>query len=245
MKILLSLLLISLTMHTSCKKQDLPGPPAKTYSADVAVAWMNLHMRLSRTTPGNNSVVSGRSFGYAGLTLYESIAPGIRGGQSVLLQLNASINNTNLPQLKKISYYWPASANAAMAYITKALFGNTSAANVATIDSLEAAFKNQFQSKASAEELQVSADFGKQVATVIFDWSKTDGGHEGYLNVTSASYVPPAGPGLWVPTPPAFSQPIHPYWGSNRSFVSNNAVTVNLLRQYPIPLIRVPHFIKW
>jgi hypothetical protein len=31
-----------------------------------------------------------------------------------------------------------------------------------------------------------------------------DGGHEGYLRNFPPGYVPPVGPGLWVPAPPGF-----------------------------------------
>jgi hypothetical protein len=203
---------------SSCQKDHHQGPSASKYPADVAIEWMRLQMRLTRVTPGFNSVVASRSFGYSGITLYESIVPGIHQHQSVALQLSGI---TSLPPSKKATYYWPASANAAMASITRALFGNASAGSLASIDSLEAAFTAKFQSKATAQTLQSSVEFGRLVATAIFEWSKTDGGHEGYAHVTSPDYIPPATPGSWVPTPPAFSQPIHPFWGNNRPFVRN------------------------
>jgi PAP2 superfamily len=53
----------------------------------------------------------------------------------------------------------------------------------------------------------------------VFAWSMTDGGHEGYLHNFPADYVPPSGPGLWVPTPPAFQPALQPTWGENRCFV--------------------------
>jgi len=206
--------------NAGCRKPDTHIPSAKKYSPDVAIAWMNLHMRLTRTTPGFNSVVTARSFGYAGLALYESIVPGIRDGRSIVSQMNdAGSLDYQLAKKNNVSYYWPASANAAMALITKSLFGNTSTANIATIDSLEMAFHTQFQTQAKPNELEVSEAFGKLVADAIFQWSKTDGGHEAYAHVTSPEYVPPSGPGLWIPTPPLFGAPVHPYWGSNRSFV--------------------------
>ena len=206
--------------NAGCKKPDTHIPSAKKYSPDVAIAWMNLHMRLTRTTPGFNSVVTGRSFGYAGLALYESIVPGIRDGRSIVSQMSdAGSLGYQLAKKDNVSYYWPASANAAMALITKSLFGNTSPANIATIDSLEMAFHTQFQTQARPNELELSEAFGRLVADAIFQWSKTDGGHEAYAHVTSPEYVPPSGPGLWIPTPPLFGAPVHPYWGSNRSFV--------------------------
>lgn len=207
-------------IFSGCKKHDFPGPPAKKYSADVATAWMKLQIRLTTSTTGFNSVVSNRSFGYAGLTLYESIVPGIIGANSLLPQFGV---NAIAPAKEKALYFWPASANAAMALITKDLFANTSAANMFSIDSLEAAFTAQFQSQAISEQLQNSVGFGQSIATLIFDWSKTDGGHEAYLHITDSTYKPPTGPGLWIPTPPLFGPPVFPHWGSNRSFIPNIA----------------------
>lgn len=207
-------------IFNACKKHDFPEPPKK-YAADVAVAWMKMQIRLTTTTPGFNSVVTNRSNGYAGLTLYESIVPGVAECNSLLPQFGIK---PVLPAKNRAQYFWPASANAAMALITKDLFANTSAANMASIDSLEAVFTTQFQFQATSEQLQNSVDFGKLVATAIFDWSKTDGGHEAYLHITDPTYIPPVGPGLWIPTPPLFGPPIFPHWGNNRSFIPNIAV---------------------
>jgi len=53
------------------------------------------------------------------------------------------------------------------------------------------------------------------VAAAVFEWAKTDGGHEAYLR-NFPPYDPPAGPGLWVSTPPGFQPALQPFWGSNR-----------------------------
>jgi hypothetical protein len=57
------------------------------------------------------------------------------------------------------------------------------------------------------------------VARAVFGWSRGDGGHEGYLRNFPPDYVPPSGPGLWVPTPPAFQPALQPRWGDNRPLV--------------------------
>jgi hypothetical protein len=216
MKVSVFLLIVS--FMGGCYKIDWPGKkhPAELYPPDVAVAWMNMQLRLTKVTPGFNSIVANRSFAYVGLSLYESIAPGIPGYQSIASQLSGSLT---LPNKEYGEYYWPASANAALAFISKNLFANTTASMFSAIDSLEADFNNQFQGKASAEELQRSIAFGRQIASAIFEWSKKDGAHEPYNNIISATYVPPVGPGLWMPTPPAFSKPFHNNWGANRSFI--------------------------
>jgi hypothetical protein len=206
---------------SSCKKHDTPGPVGN-YPADVANAWMQMQIRLTRSTAGYNSVVSDRSFGYAGITMYEALAAGIPGAHSLLPQIGgAAVAINNGPG----QYYWPASVNAAMASITKSFFETTSAANMASIDSLEAAFTAKFQTQADAAKIQNAVDYGRQVATYIFNWSATDGAHQAYSHITDPTYTAPTGDGLWVPTFPAFGQPVHPRWGNNRSFIANIAAT--------------------
>jgi len=205
----------------ACVKEQQPQQQNQ-YDAQVATSWMNLYLRLTKVTPGFNSVVAARAYAYAGLTLYESVAQGNKNLQTIMPQLNDAPLIPAVQNEKK--YYWPSSANAAMASITKKLFGNASAASITAIDSLENDWNNRFQNKATPDEIQLATEFGKQVATIIFDWSKTDGGHEAYNNTTSAMYVPPTGAGMWVPTAPAFGKPLHPYWGNNRSFIKNIAI---------------------
>ena len=222
LKLILSFAIL-IFLFSNCRKNDVPGP-YKKYPADVANAWMQLQIKLTRTTAGYNSVVSDRSFGYAGITLYESLVPGVPGGMSLLAQIGGSPVAINKASR---DYYWPASANAAMAFLTRQFFETTSAANMSTIDSLEAAYKAKFQNEAPADKIKNAEDYGVQVANSIFEWSKTDGGHQAYAHIVDPTYTPPGDgtghDGKWVPTPPAFALPVHPHWGDNRSFVANSA----------------------
>lgn len=45
----------------------------KTFSDDVVLKWMNLHLRIQQTT----SPESARRMGYIGVALYESVVPGM------------------------------------------------------------------------------------------------------------------------------------------------------------------------
>jgi len=213
-----SVLIIAIS---SCKKNDTPGLIGK-YPADVANVWMQMQIRLTKSTTGYNSVVSDRSFGYAGITLYEALVPGIPGYQSLLSQIGSSSIATNK---NRDQYYWPASVNAAMASLTKSFFETTSPANMASIDSLEAAYTAKFQTEADAATIQNATDYGHKVATAVFEWSKTDGGHQAYSHLVDPTYSIPPGDGLWKPTFPAFGPPILPHWGDNRSFIADIAAT--------------------
>src|SRR5688572_20326824 len=179
---------------TGCDEPSLgprgEGQHVKKYPADVAIQWINLQQKLIKTTPGFDPLVAGRSFAYSGLTLYESVLKGIPFCKSVISPLVST--DINMVQHRQV-IHWPASANAAMAFILKNLFANTSTANKATIDSLESAFTLKFQNETNLKILSESADYGRKIATHIFEWSKTDGGHEAYLKATSDTYVPPTG----------------------------------------------------
>ena len=234
LKFLLPVAVIIITFY-SCKKHDTPGPVGR-YPADVANAWMQMQIRLTKSTTGYNSVVSDRSFAYAGITLYESLVPGIPGYRSLLPQIGGSAVLTNK---SNDQYYWPASVNAAMAMLTKSFFETTSPANMASIDSLETAYASTFQTQSDAVKIQNAVDYGHQVATAIFNWSKTDGGHQAYRHIVDSSYMPPVGDGLWVPTFPAFGPPVHPHWGNNRSFIAN--VAASTLPGAPTPYSTSPH----
>ncbi|MBD2705836.1 vanadium-dependent haloperoxidase [Spirosoma sp. BT702] len=210
--------LVFLLLVGSCQDHR-PINPA-VLSADVAHAWMQMQIRLTLSTTGYNSIVSNRSFGYAGITMYEAVLPGIEGNTSLLAQIGG---NALTPSQAADQYYWPESLNAAMASLTRQFFESTSAANLKSIDSLETIYKAHFQAATPPDKLTNAETYGRQVANAIFEWSKTDGGHQAYKNVTDPTYTPPVGPGLWVPTPTA--APILPRWDNNRTFIANSAVS--------------------
>ena len=203
--------------------------PVKKYSGDLAVKWMRLQMSISRATPGFNST---RAFGYSGLSLYESLVEGMPGYKSVA----SSMIGVNVPPHKSSLIFFPASANAAMAFIIKSLIPMASPASMAKIDSLEAAFNSEFSTQAPADVLSKSAEYGRKVASVIFEWSKTDGAAEAAAK--NASYPVPVGFGLWKPTPPGLvSPPVNVYANEVRTYVKNS--TTLTLPPAPIPYSEV------
>jgi Periplasmic copper-binding protein (NosD) len=191
-------------------------PCIDPYPSDVAVDWIQLFQKLTSTTPGTNVV---RIYGYIGVGMYEALLPSLTNYKSLAQQIG--LPGLPTPQ-SGATYHGAASVNAAMAQTLRNFFPTTSAANKATIDSLETAWNTKLLSETNASGLQRSTDFGKQVASVVFEWSKIDG----TLDVRPA-YVPPVGPGLWVPTPPAFvANPVNPYLGLNRTFIAGLASSI-------------------
>ena len=220
-----ALLLAGALLLNGCSRDadpDQPAPAAPataTYSADVATKWADLELRLIKTGTGFTPPVASRALGYTGVALYEAVVPGMATYQSLAGQLTG-LGTLPRPEAGQ-GYNWAVAANAAEALIIKRLFGNAAAAQRATIDSLETALNQPYR---TATEFARSVSYGQQVAQAVFDWSRTDGGHEGYLTNQPASYMPPVGVGLWVPTTAgAAGRAVQPYWGQNRQFVPANA----------------------
>jgi hypothetical protein len=188
-----------------------PLPPATEFDAEVATAWGEQTLRVIAATPGYSPPVASRALAYSGLVLYEALVPGIPGARSL-----AGV----LPGLGKVpadgknaSYHWPSVANSALAAILRRLFPTAPSASLAAVDALERHFADR--SGVPHGIYKRSADRGREVAAHVFEWSRGDGGHEGYAR-NFPPYTPPVGPGLWVPTPPAFQSALQPTWGSNR-----------------------------
>jgi len=184
----------------------------KTFSADVVIKWLNMQLDMLRVplAAGTGSQAADRAQAYCGIALYESVLPGMPNYRSLSGQL------TDFPKMpaaeKGKAYHWAASANAALAEINRKLFPTTSDANKTSITNLENTLQAIFAGEVNAATLQRSIDFGKTVATKVFAWAATDGS----ANV-NPPYVPPVGPGLWVPS--AATPPINPYASQRRLLV--------------------------
>ncbi len=232
------LLLTAILFLESCRQQPqddaiTPGNEVNTaasFDNTVALTWSDVTLRLVRNSPGFTPPVAARAIGYAGLTMYESVVAGIPTKRSLVGQLQGL---TALPLTEtKQTYNWALTANAAQAVVLKALFANTTDAYKAKIDSVETVLLNKYK-VADASVNDRSIAYGKSIGQAIFDWSKTDGGHEGYNRNFPADYKVPVGPGLWEPTENGRKIPMQPYWGKNRTMLaSNTAMTVPAIIPY-------------
>jgi len=186
------------------------------YSSNVLDTWITLQLKLMRNATGIANHAFSRHFAYAGVAAYESMKPGMNGANA---QWSERWNGlTGLPVAEQArNYYSPASVNAAMAAINRSMFPNASIDDKAAIDALEVAWNNEFLATQSASIMSKSIDFGKAVASAVYNWAETDG----YKNANDA-YTIPVGPGKWKPTPPAFANPATPYWGNNRTIIAGS-----------------------
>jgi hypothetical protein len=215
-RIMYVILLVVLTGFAGCRKE--PGfnhtLPPTLYSSDVLDKWMTLQIRLMANATGILNGALTRPFVYAGISAYESLDPGVA---SLRHKLNGLSGLPETEIFKK--YNWNASVNASQAEYNRMFFTSaySKPADIAAIDSLEAAINLDF-TNLDAGVLNRSVAFGKAIADAIFTWGETDD----YNANNALPYTPPVGPGLWVPTPPAFAKPQGPFWGNDRPIIAGS-----------------------
>ena len=223
-----SFLLLSIISFNACRKDTatpttILGKKSSEFDANVVNAWYGQTLILVKTTSGYTPPVAARNFGYLGVALYEAVLPGSPNNASMVGQLNGLISTPKVELGKE--YYMPACANAALAKMNTYLFPLPEAkqAKFDSIATIKNYYDGKFKSEGVAQDvLDRSNAYGEAVANAIYEWSKADViGHEAFRRNFPASYTPPTGEGLWVPTG-AQMIPLQPFWGSVRSFIPNS-----------------------
>lgn len=207
--------LFLIVLFSSCGNNS---PRLAVPANEVASLWAEMTLYITKNTPANSPTFASRAFAYTSVTMYESVVHGSPKNHSLAGQLN-ELDKLPLPEKGK-QYNWVLAMNAGQAEILRSIYIQTSQENKLKIDSLEKLVFNSFKGTKEVDERSVA--FGKTIAAAIFDWSKTDGGHRGYLANFDNGVVYPTGKGSWKP--PFFAQtisrlPLHPHWGNNRTFL--------------------------
>jgi len=205
----IAFLLIVLSTWTGAEQ---PPKAADDFPSEVASAWFDQLYDVIKTEAISPPVAS-RIYGVTAVALYEAIVPGSRENQSLVGQLNGL---SSVPQSPPNRKHWPTVANAALATVVRGLFPTASQSSLHAINALEHAFAATFQSSVPTPIYDRSVMLGQAVAEAVLAWAATDG----FATLDNCSYTPPVGPGLWVPTPPAFApHPLQPCWGQLHPFV--------------------------
>jgi PAP2 superfamily len=221
-------------LFASCKPDPVVPEVVKIYNSETAVKWADMTLYVIKSTVKNSPTYASRSMAYVGLAMFETVVNGSTMHQSMGGQL------ADMPTMPKPTagqtYNWAIAMNAGQAFMIKKMYEHASTTVIAKVDSLAAEVLKTASTGEKQDVIDRSIQYGESVATAIFDWSKTDGGYQGYLYNFPTDYVIPTTPGSW--TIPVRGQstsriPLHPYWGRNRNFVKVNSLL-------PLPQI-IPH----
>ncbi len=220
------------TIFYSCIREtekEPVKPPTPIIPNLEALKWGEMTLKIMYKQVANTPTYGSRSLAYMGLTMYETVVNGNTKYKSMAGQL------TDLPTLPKPDVgkeiNWALALNAGQAFMLKNLYNYAEKSKLDRIDSLETSIRESYATKVSQTITDQSVKYGKEVAEAIWNWSKSDGGFEGYKKNFDANYKVPKGPGYWVP--PVRGQvvseyPLHSFWGKNRTFSPTNG-------QLPVP----------
>jgi hypothetical protein len=220
----LAVLLLSLFASGLVSCNSDASAPASAYSSNVATRWFDLAHRLTRSE-GLTPPVASRAFGYEGVALYEAVVPGMPSYQSLAAKVNGQLQ---IPDVEDgVDYHWPAVANAALATVMPAFYKREN--SYLAISRLFDQVRTETKGKIDPEVLARSEEHGRAVGIAVIRWALGDG----YESLRDCPFTPPAGAGLWAPTPPARAKPLEPCWGRLRPFVMGS--TAAFLPSSPTP----------
>ncbi len=223
--------ILAAILFTSCKDKSIEEPTptnlskaTSDFNADIATRWTDLQLQLIKSTPGYAPPVAARTLGYTSLALYESVVYGMPNHQSLVGQVNG-LTSLPKPDLTK-EYNWGLAANAALSTLITEMYTTTNDANKRAIDSLRRNIESVIRIAIDNQEITDRSNaFGAEIGKAIWEYSKTDGGHQGWSNNFPTDYKVPVGVGFWEPTSATQKIPLLPYWGKNRTFSSLNMTT--------------------
>ncbi len=191
--------------------------------SEVALAWADMTLEVTKGTPSNSPTYASRCLGYLGVGMYEAVVHGHPGHRSLVGQLSGL---TALPVPEAgVDYDWALVLSSNQATLLSQLYNQASDELKVRIDSLAQRVELQRRERLADEVVDRSVAYGAQLGLMLFEWSKSDGGHRAYLRNFDKGIVHPDRPGAWKP--PLFAQsfshhPLHPDWGTNRPFVPAN-----------------------
>jgi hypothetical protein len=214
---------------SSCKK-DEPGstapetliPQTADLNSNIATRWFDLSLQLTKGTPGFSPPVAARTFGYLGLTLYESCVNGMPGYKSLQGKIT-SFSDGAMPAKPFAEIHYGIAANRAMSVAMFALYKAATTENIQKIFDLERTILQELSKGLDEQLIGASVDYGDAVGNAVFQFALTDGQEWAVTRNFPAGYSRPTFPGAWKPTPPAMQPvPLQPYWGNVRPFLTQN-----------------------
>lgn len=187
---------------------------------DVLQDWYRLVLLLVRHTPTYSPPVASRAFAYLGIIAHEVVAACDAASLSLVGQLRDLMP---LPH-DAAGAHLPHVMHAALERAITDFFGNTGPTGQRAIKAMSRKISAALVGTVEDAKAAAAEDLGRAIATHVFEWSKSDGGHVVDNLGFPASYTLGTGKANWVPTNPQTLQqtPLLPDWGKNRSFAMPN-----------------------
>jgi len=249
-KIILWMAVAAVIFTTSCRKTTTISTTenlVSNYDYKVVYDWNELFLLIDKDALGFRPGPAPKALGYIGLAVYETAVPGMPSFNSLKSHWGSELK---IPAFdKNQNIHWPTAVNACYNYMFKNFFLNTQFVSGAghlsnadahrLIDNLNKKFEDQYSADLSADVFTNSKAWGRDVATAVFEWVKTDKvAFEAELNPLNndpnkANYYDwrkemldangkPI-PGRWNPTNDNPDGGMFPLWGRTRTFATSES----------------------
>jgi PAP2 superfamily len=181
----------------------------------ISNMWLDQCFDLTKNTAGFSAPVAARSMAYFNICLYELGTDFYPENPSFSGKLRNYQRTVHISTTKK--YYLPEVINAGASHLLMQLYANMPPALSTRLSKKRDSCSVTFKKFANTVTLKNSKEFGKKLASEIFEWSKLDGGDQGYLRNFPKTFQPVRTDSTWTITPPMFLSAQQPYWGNNQT----------------------------
>lgn len=219
----LILLVGGLFLMPACKNKTSDEPVAennlvRSQSNNVVYDWNELFLEIERYAAGYRPGPAPRAIAYMGIADYEGCISGMPDHNSIA-SLYAGLIIPDVESGKQ--YHWPSVINACRAYLMPRFFINATPAQLSDITAMEAFYDDRAKQEVGEEVWSRSKDYGKSVATAVWEYSKSDAvGHNHFLDPFQGYNWQDHfdSDGDWKPTFPGPGKPMGGVWGKARTF---------------------------
>jgi len=187
---------------------------------DIHHSWLKASFILTKNTVGFTAPVSGRAYSYFSIGMYESSIEFLPELVSVSGQLDGYDRKVWANKNEELN--WMLVANAVDYTILSYMYRAMPPSYKKRIDFMNDSILKVFSKKTSGKINHRSLLHGVNIALEIIQWSKLDGGDEGFAHNFPTDFQPPHCEACWVKTAPGFLPSLLPYWGENKQLLKES-----------------------
>jgi hypothetical protein len=189
------------------------------FIVDIHQRWLNLIFELTKNTVGFSAPVSARAYCYVSVTMYESSFQACESLISLSQQLKGYQRHVWFnPDIVPHSVV----TNAALHEIVPYLYRAMPPSQALHVNELYASIRKSCQKRYGKKNVDEAEAYGRSIANEIIEWSKQDGGDDGFQKNFPLDFVPPSCKGCWTKTFPGYLPAMLPNWGKNNTLLPNS-----------------------
>ncbi|MCA0454678.1 MAG: vanadium-dependent haloperoxidase [Chloroflexi bacterium] len=220
-RLLFLFLLLCATVAPVYAQDEADAPLVRDLDPRYATEWIDL-VYLRVQAQAESPTTSSRVYGYAGVTLYESLVNGMPGYVSLTEQIG---HMPVFPRPEAAAYDWISVMDSTMTTVLPTVFTAVTPETVAAFEELRDAHTKERLKESDAETIERSLAYGVVLGEAIANWAADDGFAD--VNARGKDYVLPEIEGGYVLTDDA-KKPNQPYWGEMRPFVLERGSTCHV-----------------